>query len=140
MLIPRSEGQFEIPEFQFAYFDPKLGQYVTRTISSVSIKVNPGDPKAMQSVTNKSDIKVLNSDINYIKTRPVKLSTLASVSAVPVFLYVGLGLIVLLWLITFLILRHLWSPMGTTLFLSYSGIYDYYMKEIALFLPLQTII
>lgn len=107
VLIPRSEGQFEIPEFQFAYFDPKLGQYVTRTIPSVSIKVNPGDPKAMQSVTNKSDIKVLNSDINYIKTRPVKLSTLASVSAVPVFLYVGLGLIVLLWLITFLILRHL---------------------------------
>lgn len=73
VLIPRSEGTLTIPEISISYFDPKTGNYVNKTVGGQTIKVNPGDPKAMQNVSSKSDVKKLNSDINYIKTSHTRL-------------------------------------------------------------------
>ena len=75
VLIPRTQGNYEIPAVDFHFFDPASGRYVTRTVPAIPVRVNRGDPNAMKNVTsNKSDIQLLNSDINYIQTRPSKLT------------------------------------------------------------------
>ncbi len=66
VLIPRSEGSFEIPQFKFAYFDPTTGKYETRTIDAQKITVEKGDPKLMQNASS-GDNHGVREDINYIK-------------------------------------------------------------------------
>ena len=76
VLIPRNQGNYEIPAAEFHYFDPAAGRYVTKTLEAVPVRVNRGDPNAMKSVTsNKSDIRLLNSDINYIHSQPSDFHT-----------------------------------------------------------------
>ena len=77
VLIPRSQGDYEIPAFDFAYFDPSTGKYVTSHVDAISVHINKGDPNAMKNVTsNKSNVKLLNSDINYIQTGATHFETL----------------------------------------------------------------
>lgn len=75
ILIPRTKGEYRIPEFRFVYFDPTTGQYVTRTIAAQDIKVERGDPNN-SVVSGKDDVQLLNNDINYIhpvtKLRPIQ--------------------------------------------------------------------
>lgn len=69
VLIPRSQGDYEIPAFDFVTFDPNTGRYVTKHVDAVPVHINKGDPKSMKNVTsNKSDVKLLNTDINHIYT------------------------------------------------------------------------
>lgn len=71
VLIPRSQGNYEIPAFKVLFFDPKAGRYVSRTVEAVPVRIHKGDPKAMKNVTSsKNDVKLLNSDINYIQVSP----------------------------------------------------------------------
>ena len=77
VLIPRSQGDYEIPAFDFAYFDPTTGKYATSHVDAISVHINKGDPNAMKNVTsNKSNVKLLNSDINYIQTGATHFETL----------------------------------------------------------------
>ena len=70
ILIPRSQGDYEIPAFNFVYFDPQKGSYVTKQVPAIPLHIDKGDPNAMRNVSsNQSDVRLLNSDINYIKTR-----------------------------------------------------------------------
>ena len=68
ILIPRSQGNYKIPEAALVYFNPKTKSYETRTAPSFDIKVDKGDANAMTAYSSKTDVKLLNSDINYIKT------------------------------------------------------------------------
>ena len=69
VLIPRNQGDYEIPAFNFVTFDPSAGRYVTKHVDAIPVHINKGDPKSMKNVTsNKSDVKLLNSDINHIRT------------------------------------------------------------------------
>lgn len=69
VLIPRNQGNYEIPAFDFAYFDPASGKYITKHVDAIPVHINKGDPNSMKNVTsNKSNVKLLNSDINYIQT------------------------------------------------------------------------
>jgi hypothetical protein len=44
-------------------------------VEAIPVHINKGDPKSMKNVTSaKSDVKLLNSDINYIHTRTSLLS------------------------------------------------------------------
>lgn len=70
VLIPRSEGKYEIPAFSFVYFDPKSGSYVKKTVPATTISVAKGDPKLMQNASSGAN-KKLRSDINYIKTKDI---------------------------------------------------------------------
>lgn len=75
ILIPRSQGKYDIPGYVFTYFDPKTGKYVSQKTPGMQIEVQKGDPNAMKNVTsNKSDVKVLNTDINYIHTGKIRLT------------------------------------------------------------------
>lgn len=66
VLIPRSQGTFTIPAFEFVFFDPSTGQYITRHIATQTIEVEKGDAKTMNATSSKDDVKLLNNDINYI--------------------------------------------------------------------------
>lgn len=105
ILIPRSEGEYEIPETNIAFFDPQQGQYVIKNMPAIAIKVNPGDPKSMQTVTSKNDVKILNTDINYIKTKEIKLSKNNNNNVVPIWYYITIIIIALATIVTLIIGR-----------------------------------
>ena len=65
VLIPRAQGSYTIPELHFVYFDPAAGRYVTKTIAAQQLEVAKGDPHST-TTTAKDDVRLLNSDINYI--------------------------------------------------------------------------
>ena len=75
VLIPRSQGKFTIPAYEFIYFDPSESRYVTLTLPAQTIDVAQGKATASSS---KDDVTLLNHDINYIhpieKLKPLKES------------------------------------------------------------------
>lgn len=76
LIIPRHEGKFKIPEVKLSYFDIKSGSYKTLTTESYDITVNKGkgDGKYVDYASyQKEDVKMLASDIKYIKVGDVKL-------------------------------------------------------------------
>lgn len=76
VLIPREKGNYEIPAFNFVYFDAKSGKYLTKRVEAIPLTIKKGDPNSMKNVTsNKSNVKLLNSDINYIHTNVPKFTT-----------------------------------------------------------------
>ncbi|PYF68991.1 BatD family protein [Pedobacter nutrimenti] len=76
LLIPRHEGSYTIEPFQFSYFNPVSGKYVSLPSRAFQIKVSKGDPGANVTAYsgNQQDIKMLNKDIMYIKTTDLALS------------------------------------------------------------------
>ncbi len=66
-LVPTQTGKLEIPALEFSYFDPEKKQYVTRTTSSASIEVAPGQTTATTATP--------------IKTLPTSVSITASVTS-----------------------------------------------------------
>jgi hypothetical protein len=73
-LIPRHAGDFEIAPIEFSYFDPKSGQYKTLATPAYPIKVAKGDGNSAAggvsnfSSANQEAVKMLGSDIRYIRT------------------------------------------------------------------------
>ncbi len=66
VLIPRTKGKYTIPAYNFTYFDPQSGQYVTRRVEAQTIDVEKGDAHSTAVAVGKDDVRLLNSDINYI--------------------------------------------------------------------------
>ncbi|HEX2866849.1 MAG TPA: BatD family protein [Ignavibacteriales bacterium] len=101
LLVPRAEGQKEIPPVEFSYFNPSTRRYVTIASPSFKINVLKGDGTYAQNGSgfNKEDVKLLGEDIRYIKTNTGSLSKNGSYTAaspwfwmaviLPAFLLVG---------------------------------------------------
>ena len=73
LAIPRHAGNFSIPPIEFKYFDIKSGEYKTLTTEAYELKVAKGDGSAasqqvIADFTNKENVKVLGTDILFIKT------------------------------------------------------------------------
>ncbi len=76
LLIPRHEGDYEIPAINFSVFDLETGKYKTMTAGPFPIHVDKGaggEITAIDPGMYKEDVKMLGSDIHYIKTNEVKL-------------------------------------------------------------------
>lgn len=59
--VPQSIGKFQIPEYEFVYFDPNKKEYITLKTTSTTIDVKKG-------VSTKQNIEQqINTDINDIK-------------------------------------------------------------------------
>jgi hypothetical protein len=82
LIIPRHSGKFEIPPLEYAYFDPKIGQY--RTLKSQPIVINVeqngteitsgGDTSPVgPAAQNRESVQFVGKDIRYIKTGTPKL-------------------------------------------------------------------
>ncbi|MBR5324396.1 MAG: protein BatD [Muribaculaceae bacterium] len=68
-VIPRSAGDFKIPPVEFSYFDIATQNYKTIQTDSYELKVakGAGQSGTVADFTNKTDLKVLATDIRYIK-------------------------------------------------------------------------
>ena len=72
LLIPRYEGNYEIPSYNFIYFNPKTKKYVTKRTSKFNISVLKSENNEKDYVPiRQQDITASNKDINYIKTNTV---------------------------------------------------------------------
>ncbi|TNF28567.1 MAG: protein BatD [Bacteroidetes bacterium] len=71
VLIPRYSGDFKIGPFSFSYFDAKSGKFKTIQQDAFDLIVEKGEgeegPSQAINITNKEDIKLIGSDIRYIK-------------------------------------------------------------------------
>ncbi len=76
LLIPREQGDYVIPEIKFSYFDVNSKSYKTLSVPEIAVKVNKGDAIDMSNTgitVSKEDIRIIGSDIRFIKQDPYKL-------------------------------------------------------------------
>lgn len=103
--VPQSVGKFNIGEYDFVYFNPSSGEYVTVPVSGYEIDVKKGANVSSAAVGGKQDIKSKNTDIHHIKpgaNRPARVSGFMSRSALywsvyPLLLVVVLALAYIYW-------------------------------------------
>lgn len=68
LIVPRDAGNKEIPPVKFSYFDIDKKSYVTLSTPSYSIDVVQGNGINSSEYAGKEDVKLLGTDIRYIKT------------------------------------------------------------------------
>jgi len=69
LIIPRHEGDYEIPAVTFTYFDLVKQQYVSKTAGPFKVKVGKGNGSSTASSSgSKNDVQLLGRDIRYLKT------------------------------------------------------------------------
>lgn len=83
LIIPRHEGDFNIPSTSFTYFDVKQKKYKTLKTPSYTIKVGKGDASQVSEIIasnfNKEDVRFIGKDIRYIKTNIIELQKKGSI-------------------------------------------------------------
>lgn len=104
VLIPHSQGDYEIPALDYVYFSPASGRYETVHRNAISIKVEKGDPNAKTVASGGEDVRLLNSDINYIKSH-TRLSKAGSRNRASTLQWILLALPVILAAIAILVGR-----------------------------------
>lgn len=69
LVIPRNEGDYDLGNLGFSYFDLDSKKYVTLSAGDLKIKVLPPDPNSQgaQVYTSQTQIKETENDIRYIK-------------------------------------------------------------------------
>lgn len=80
VLIPRYSGDFEIGPFAFSYFDPKSKSFKTSKQDAFQLVVEKGKGEEDGSrpaiaISGKEDIRLIGSDIRYIKQGQYELRT-----------------------------------------------------------------
>jgi hypothetical protein len=76
LLIPRHEGNYELPPVTVSYFDTQIGDYKTLSSRPTMIEVLPGDGSATTTLPQRpaqSDIQLLEKDIRHIRTGDLEL-------------------------------------------------------------------
>ena len=76
LFIPRYAGNFTIPPVKFVYFNPSGKQFQTLSTGEFNLKVEKGSDDQGSSVVNsysKENVKVIGSDIRFIKQSKTKL-------------------------------------------------------------------
>ena len=68
LIIPRHEGDYNVPSITFSYFDPSSGQFKQLSSAALDFHILQGDGSAA-AVTrpNKTDVKELDRDIRFIR-------------------------------------------------------------------------
>ena len=79
LIIPRRDGDFEVPEMKFVYFDPQKSQYVTKAMGPFAIHVNKGEgTQQNQQVTfaggGREQVQYMGRDLRYLHTDVSDLS------------------------------------------------------------------
>jgi hypothetical protein len=80
LLIPRSGGEFVIPPVEFSYFNPQNASYRTLNSERLSLLVNQGEGDGSRSFsgTAREDLRIVGSDIRFIKTGGVLLTRIGA--------------------------------------------------------------
>lgn len=85
IITPQTPGEYDMPAFEYIYFDPTSGQYVTKQCNKVHIKVS----KALNNTASKSDVTELNSDIHHIM-KTTKLHKADQTGRIPLWFWITL--------------------------------------------------
>jgi hypothetical protein len=69
LIIPRQEGNYQLDDLNFSFFNPETEQYVTLPSPNIAINVLPGDSNAVAQVyaPTQTEVKETENDIRYIK-------------------------------------------------------------------------
>ena len=74
VVVPRHGGKYAIAPAEFVYFNPETEKYVTLKTDSFHMAVAKGNVvSSATSVSEKEDVRVLSSDIHYIKTNKANI-------------------------------------------------------------------
>ncbi len=73
LIIPRRDGDFEIPALTFVYFDPQAAKYVTKTQGPFKIHVNKGEGTQQSSTVTfsgggREQVQYVARDLRYLHT------------------------------------------------------------------------
>lgn len=69
LAVPRHQGEFDIPAVEYTYFDTRANDYKTVRTEAFHLSVAKGSGTGTVAAFNgQEDVKLLNSDIRYIKT------------------------------------------------------------------------
>ena len=70
VIVPRHGGKYSISPVEFVYFNPETEKYTTLRTDSFHLAVAKGKVSSTASIVQeKEDLRVLSSDIHYIKTQ-----------------------------------------------------------------------
>ncbi len=108
LLIPRHAGNFRIPQVTLSYFEPQSEQFRTSTTSEFNIAISKDDEEETVSVIagrSKEDLKIIGSDILFIKDNPFKLFRIGKGFFGSTLLYMLYAGLFLLFLVILLIRR-----------------------------------
>lgn len=69
VMVPRHGGTYTIPAVEFVYFNPETKKYVTLHTDPFTLSVAKSKTTSSgSSVTEKEDVRILSSDIHFIKS------------------------------------------------------------------------
>lgn len=108
VLIPRYSGDFKIGPFSLSYFDPKSKSFKTERQEAFDLVVEKGEGEEDVAntginITNKEDVRLIGSDIRYIKQGqyPILNGTSFFYRSIPFYALVGVPLLLFILLIGF---------------------------------------
>ncbi len=75
VMIPRTGGEFVIPEAEFVYFDPQTARYVRKPFGEFVLQVSgePGLAGTTPGTVSQEEIQLLGTDIRFIRTDNIVL-------------------------------------------------------------------
>ena len=107
LAVPRHQGDYEIPAIEYTYFDLAENSYKTIKTDSFSIHVDKGTGATMAvSSYMQEDVKLLNSDIRYIKTGNRRQHAVGDYFFGSAAYWVTLAVLVLGFVSLFVVFRH----------------------------------
>ncbi len=113
--IPRSQGDYTLPEVEFSYFNPKTSSYVVRKTQPIALVVsadtsgssaNGSGATTIQRGLSKEDVKMLGRDIRFIKINNTSFTSFAVPFILSTNYFIVLIAILLLGVVMFLYLRY----------------------------------
>jgi len=114
LVIPRHAGEFVLKPFQFTYFDLQSKTYQTLSSDSIQISVSKSvdDGNVVYRPSRKEEVELLNADIRYIHQKPSIFIIGGELFYNSVWYYLLIGLLILLMLISYWIIRWYQSKQG----------------------------
>lgn len=107
LIIPRTGGEYELPETEIAYFDPSSSSYHILKIPSYKLQVSKAEGEAGETYSSavaQEDVQFIGSDVRFVITKAFNLKPIGSVFfASPLFF-----LLLLIPLILFALFIILW--------------------------------
>lgn len=75
LIVPRLEGQYEVPAIRFSYFDPMIKQYKTISSEAIPVAVEKGEGGFVsgRGAGNGRGVEVIDKDIRFIKSSDAEL-------------------------------------------------------------------
>ncbi len=112
--IPRSQGEYTIPEVEFSYFDPSSKSYVVRKSPAFTLSVGADESgvasaagvTTIQRGLSKEDVKMLGRDIRFIKIDNGVMSSVVAPFVLSTTYFVVLMVMLLFAIVTYIYMRY----------------------------------